>query len=145
MDDLAQAALPLLETFRATIVDSHCRIGEGGTPRLETLEEEVKDIVARLDDAIAKCKAAPGRAGALLAATDAILRDAYASRAEIDGAVNWADLSGVAAGVMVDREGNATPTVIIEEASPNAAELQAYVRARLKERGFGDIAVQTEW
>lgn len=78
------------------------------------------------------------------AANNAVER-VYRRRDEIGGAVNWADLSCVeAAWVRTDR-GDEHAEVLIEEAAPEAVELQRAVKAELAIDGWPDVSARTEW
>jgi hypothetical protein len=82
---------------------------------------------------------------ALRDAADRACDQAYQSREHIDDAINWGDLACVKATKWVDDEGNEGYAVLIEEASPDATELCAYVSAKLFDAGFVDVEVLTEW
>lgn len=61
-------------------------------------------------------------------------------------AVNWASLRCIEAWCLVTDSGEERYGVTIEEASPDATQLQELVRQRLKENGWrDDIEVRTEW
>jgi hypothetical protein len=72
---------------------------------------------------------------------DGFLEDAKAAK-EIDGAINWADLRcvDVQESLLDD-----TVTITIEEADPSAEKLCRYVAERLRDNGYPDIIVRTEW
>lgn len=74
-------------------------------------------------------------------AANAALKAAYTERDTIEGAINWADLH------CIDVWQNASGAWMVEiaEASPEAAELQAFVADWLAEAGFGAVEVRTEW
>lgn len=76
------------------------------------------------------------------AALDAAEKCARASM----GAVNWGDLScrdvEVRTSLIHD---TSMIAVTIEEASPDATGLRAFVSAWLEERGWKDVDVETEW
>lgn len=60
-------------------------------------------------------------------------------------AVNWADLSCVEAGFCVNDGGDEYYYVKIEEADPAAYHLREFISNWLKERGYDDVVVRTEW
>jgi hypothetical protein len=72
-------------------------------------------------------------------------RWAYHERRKIDGPINWADLGPTIVEHYEDDEGSEGDRVWIEEAAPDAYELQAFVRAYLARRGFPGVEVRTEW
>lgn len=80
---------------------------------------------------------------ALQAATDRILSAAQPHITR--PAANWADLRCIEARQWTNQDGDTGWTVIVSEASPDAAELQGYVGLALMEE-FGEaIEVETEW
>jgi hypothetical protein len=76
-------------------------------------------------------------------ATDEILR--AIPPGSIDGPINWADLSCVRALEWADDLGDHGVTVEIAEAHSGASKLQAYVGEKLRELGWANISVRTEW
>jgi hypothetical protein len=78
---------------------------------------------------------------ALQTAVDEILALAVEKRSEIDGAVNWGSLRCVDVEMSLL---DGVVTVTIEEASPEAVDLQIFVAGELERRGYGSIAVRTE-
>ena len=68
-----------------------------------------------------------------------------ANKDEIDGAINWADLACTSARYVVQDTGEILLSVIIEEASPDAWDLQNYVDNKLIARGWNNVEVMTEW
>ncbi len=79
-----------------------------------------------------------------LAANHALAR----AEGRVDGAINWADLECRDVRRWADDTGAAGYSVCIEEAAPDAWELQTFVREYLAEAGFGnvgDIDVVTAW
>jgi len=78
----------------------------------------------------------------LITAANAVLGKAYEEREEIGGAVNWADLQCVdVQESLVD----GLITITLEEADHTATALCTYVHEGLKEQGYDDIVVKTEW
>jgi hypothetical protein len=71
-----------------------------------------------------------------------ILAQALGERSRIGGAVNWGDLRCVDVEVSLLHD---VVTVAIAEAAPGAAELCRFVSEELARRGYGAIAVRTEW
>ncbi len=74
--------------------------------------------------------------------TNAILESAPKS---IGGPVNWGDLYCHQAREWNDDEGDTGLGIYITEASPDAAELQSYVRDALKTRGWENVEIWTDW
>lgn len=81
----------------------------------------------------------------LKADADAVLSSARQARESIGGAVNWSSLRCWQAEEWHDQDGTHGFRVWIEEASPHADELQSYVRTSLRERGWKNVEVVTEW
>lgn len=63
----------------------------------------------------------------------------------VDGAINWGDLRCLEARHFVTDDGETGYQVIIEEASPTAANLHRFVGESLAEVGFADVEVMTSW
>ena len=63
----------------------------------------------------------------------------------IADAVNWGDLSCVSAERCESDEGDTRYLVIIEEAAPDASNLQNYIAVYLATHGFPGVEVMTEW
>ena len=61
----------------------------------------------------------------------------------VQDAVNWGDLGCVEASVVVSLK--EIYFVLIEEASPDAWEFHKFIGEYLRERGFENVRVQTEW
>lgn len=76
---------------------------------------------------------------------DAVLKSAFQAREQIGGAVNWASLRCWQVEEWRDQDGAHGFRVWVEEASPHADELQSYVRTSLRERGWKNCEVVTEW
>lgn len=75
---------------------------------------------------------------------DAALK-AASKAIETRGPVNWADLHLYeSAKVITERDGEYF-MVRIEEASPDADELQRFVAKYLSEHGWQSVRVETEW
>lgn len=55
-------------------------------------------------------------------------------------AINWADLGCAECGIH-----DTGWYVVIEEAAPNAIELQTFIRRWLADHGYRDVQVATEW
>lgn len=80
-----------------------------------------------------------------------ILQRMTSENVPVRGAINWADLkcsAVVECHSMLD--GDNYVMVLIEEASPDATELQAFVKEQLDNAGFEarfgmPVAVETEW
>ena len=70
---------------------------------------------------------------------------AFEKKPEIGGAVNWASLGCVDARLWRDSYGNEGLSVYIDEASETAVELQSFIHEYLKDRGYHDVEVVTEW
>lgn len=68
-----------------------------------------------------------------------------ADKAGIDGAINWADLACVSAGIALTEHDDVTLQVLIEEADPDSFELHQFVADYLRDRGYGDVEVLTQW
>ena len=77
--------------------------------------------------------------------TDSVLKSAFEVRKQIGGAVNWARLQCWQAEEWQDESGNFGVRVWIEKASPDAEELQRFVRTSLRERGWENVEARTEW
>lgn len=101
----------------------------------------IGDALNHVDDLME----APGLLQRLREAADAALTEAFAHRDDIGGAVNWADLRCLEARVFTTDDGETGYQVFIEEAAPDAHELQAFVGAKLREAGFPVVEVVTEW
>jgi hypothetical protein len=71
--------------------------------------------------------------------------EAFHKRAEINDAVNWANVSCVSAQYCVDDEGYPSYRVEIEEASPNCSGFREFIHGRLEAAGFHGIDIQMEW
>lgn len=82
---------------------------------------------------------------ALRAAANEACAVAVANRTAIGGAVNWTELHCTEALRSVSDQGVVSYSVLISEASPDAAPLQQAIAAELVRRGFSDIDVVTEW
>lgn len=67
------------------------------------------------------------------------------ARKELDDPVNWIGLSCRQAKMWLDEGGNRGYSVLIEEASPDAFELQRFITRKLAHAGFEGIEVVTEW
>ena len=78
----------------------------------------------------------------LQAVVDEILAQASEKRPEISGAVNWGDLRCVDVEMSLLDD---VVTVTIAEAASEAVELCRFVSEQLARRGYGAIAVRTEW
>lgn len=78
-------------------------------------------------------------------AANAALEEAQKQSGSIGGAINWGDLSCTEARYSINERGEKFWTVIIEEASPDACDLHAFVMRYLHDRGFHGIEVVTEW
>jgi hypothetical protein len=78
----------------------------------------------------------------LQSVTDEILAQAVEQRTEIAGAVNWADLRCVDVEISLLDD---VVTVTIAEAASEAVEFCRFVSEELARRGYGAIAVPTEW
>lgn len=70
---------------------------------------------------------------------------AFKDRHRIAGAINWGDLGCTLAERYQDHTGRIGFRVIIEEAAPDAHELQEYIAERLAEMGTPDVEIVTEW
>jgi hypothetical protein len=77
----------------------------------------------------------------LQATVNGILAQALGERSRIGGAVNWGSLGCVDVEMSLL---DGVVTVTIEEASPEAVDLQIFVAGELERRGYGSIAVRTE-
>lgn len=60
-------------------------------------------------------------------------------------AFNWGDLSCTSARLVVDDYGEVTLEVLIEEAAPEAHDLQGLINGQLREAGWHHVTVLTEW
>lgn len=90
--------------------------------------------------------ARPGTSlAALRVLTDEACEAAFNFRDQIDGAVNWADLSCVAAERYETDLGETGVRVYIEEADPGASALRAFVAQQLAVAGHPNVEVITEW
>lgn len=76
--------------------------------------------------------------------TDAVLADAQKKRGEMSGAINWADLRCVDAGVNMTLFGTGL-YVLIEEADPAQAKLAEFVAHGLRDRGWECVEIRFEW
>lgn len=76
----------------------------------------------------------------LQSATDRIL-----SSPTLPNGANRADLRCIEVRQWINQDGDTGYTVIVSEASPDAAELQCYVALALMEEFGGSIEVETEW
>lgn len=68
-----------------------------------------------------------------------------AMNAGVKGAINWGDLGCTYAEHYDAEEDGSGYRVHIEEAAPGERELIEFVAGKLREQGFGEIDVQTEW
>ena len=68
-----------------------------------------------------------------------------AANDDIQDAVNWGDLGCSSAEHFETDDGRAGFRVWIEEAAPEAVELQQFIRADLAEHGWPGVEVRTEW
>lgn len=76
--------------------------------------------------------------------TDAVLAEAQKKRDEMNGAINWADLRCVDAGLNMTLFGTGL-YVLIEEADPSQAKLGEFVAHGLRDRGWEYVEVRFEW
>ena len=77
-----------------------------------------------------------------------VCRYAVRKRKTIGGVVNWADLWPVTVEhveALYQDEITESYRVWIEEASPDAYELQRFVAEQLAKRGYDGVEVKTEW
>ena len=81
----------------------------------------------------------------LQADTEGVLKSAFEAREQIGGAVNWARLHCCQAEEWRDQDRTHGVRVWIIKASPDATNLQSYVRTSLRERGWRNVEVRTEW
>ena len=81
----------------------------------------------------------------LCKATDAACELASMNWKAIGGAVNWADLSCAVSERFETSDGDHGFRVYVEEAAPNEQALCDFIAAELKQKGFGDVEVVTEW
>lgn len=65
--------------------------------------------------------------------------------AKVESAVNWGDLSCREAARVETDKGEVYYQVLIEEASPEAANFHGFISSYLAEQGFKDVVVITEW
>lgn len=70
---------------------------------------------------------------------------AFEARFDINGPINWGDLGCTAAERYEDETGRVGFRVLVEEAAPEAYDLQGYIACRLAEMGYPDVEVLTEW
>ena len=70
---------------------------------------------------------------------------AFEARFDINGPINWGDLGCATAERYQDEAGRIGFRVLIEEAAPEAHELQEYIACGLAEMGCLDVEVLTEW
>lgn len=70
---------------------------------------------------------------------------AFDNREQIPGPVNWGDLGCSDARYILHEDGSSSHAVVIEEAAPDAYELQQFIAKELKRFGYKDIRVITEW
>ena len=82
---------------------------------------------------------------ALKAAADAACEAAIAHKAEIGGSVNWGDIGSVNVERCEDWEGDIRYVVTCEEAAPDAWQFQEFVYEQLKDAGFTNVEIVTEW
>lgn len=82
---------------------------------------------------------------ALREAADRICDEAFAARDTIKGPINWGDLGCVRAEYYVADDGVKGYRVLIEEAHHDNAELHEFIAAKLREAGYPDVEIQTEW
>lgn len=68
-----------------------------------------------------------------------------AANPTVRDAVNWGDLGCVESSLVIPLDGEPHFQVLVEEASPDAAEFQEFVRKYLEARGFPNVTVLTEW
>lgn len=64
---------------------------------------------------------------------------------DLPGPVNWGDLRCVEVSYVVRDEGRPYFNVLIEEASPDASELQQFVLDAIARRGYMNVEVETAW
>lgn len=80
----------------------------------------------------------------LRAEAELICKSAHRRRRSIKGAINWADLGPYEVSQVMTDSGKTYFEVWIEEAAPDATELQEYVRKRLETIGWKAVRVMTE-
>lgn len=68
-----------------------------------------------------------------------------AYNANINGAINYADLECVSARRFEDDEGEVFYSVVIEEADPRNYDFHVFVVEYLKVHGYDGVEVITEW
>ena len=83
--------------------------------------------------------------GRLEQAAEDACRRAYEGRADIDGAINWADLHCVEAGYYRTSQGTSGVYVLIEEAAPIQKELSSFIGNDLFAAGWEGVEVRFEW
>jgi hypothetical protein len=77
---------------------------------------------------------------------ESIIEDAKKEKSKFDEPINWGDLSVVEI-EKVERYYNKTTyyRVIIEEASRTCPKFHAFIYIKLKELGYDNIEISTEW
>ncbi len=78
-------------------------------------------------------------------AADAACKKAADMPHRFDEAINWADLGCYAAYRVMPEEGRPFYQVWIAEADPVCPRFQAWVREQLRQAGFDEVEVLTEW
>lgn len=74
------------------------------------------------------------------------LAAATVNRAHIDGAINWGELYCSSVQQIEDHDGDCWRRVVVEEASPTASSLKAFIKSFLYEHGVREwVEVVTEW
>lgn len=79
-------------------------------------------------------------------ATSRICELAIESRSTFENAaVNWADFQCTSAAYCVDDCGDSGYRVVIEEASPDNAELINFIAGELSMKGYQGVEINLEW
>ena len=64
---------------------------------------------------------------------------------DFPGAINWGDLGCYSVALCVDEDGRVELSVVIAESDPSETAFRFHVADQLRARGWGDVAVDTEW
>lgn len=76
---------------------------------------------------------------------DAACLSAIANKEDIEGAINWADLSCVEARYCENDSGEKYYAVLIEECSPNQNDLYSFISTKLQQAGWDGVEILFEW
>lgn len=74
-----------------------------------------------------------------------IIKQAWLAKDDFPEAINWADLKCTDVESVMSLHNDSFYRAVIEEASPDCPKFIQFIRGQLKERGFGEVEIVTEW